>query len=92
MKGKYHVKFLRKDVFGFAEHQEKATFELGYNSSLTRKKDEAVLDKAAGLADARIKIDHFHWYVLHYTPSIPLQGILSKQISSTTAILKDLFL
>ena len=30
------------------------------------------------------KIDHFHWYVPHYTPSIQQQSILSKQILSKT--------
>ena len=29
IQGKYHLKFLLKDVFGFAEHQEKATYGLG---------------------------------------------------------------
>ena len=40
---------------------------------------KSFLDKAAGIADARIKIDHIHWYVPHYTPSIQQQGILFKQ-------------
>ena len=45
-----------KDVFGFEEHQEKkTTFGLGYKLILTRKKDEAVLDKAAGIDDARFQ-------------------------------------
>ena len=26
IKGKYHVRIMLKDVFGFAEHQEKATY------------------------------------------------------------------
>ena len=43
-----------KDVFGFAEQQEEATYGLGYKLTLTRNKDDAVLDKAAGIADARI--------------------------------------
>ena len=54
-----------KDVFGFAEHQEKATYVSGYESTLTRKKDESVLDKAAGIADARNKFDLIP---LVYTP------------------------
>ena len=29
IKGKYHVRFMLEDVFGFAEHQEKATYGLG---------------------------------------------------------------
>ena len=65
---------------GFAEHQEKATFGLGYKLTLTRNKDEAVIDKVAGIGDARIKIDHIHWYVPHYIPSMSQQAIMSKQI------------
>ena len=70
IKGKYHVKIMLRDVFGYAEHQEKTTYCLGYKLALTRNKDDAVIDKANGIADARIKTDHIHWYVPHYTPSI----------------------
>ena len=84
IKGKYHVKIMLKDVFGFAEHQEKATYGLGYKLTLTTNKDDAVIDKANGIADARIRIDHIHWYVPHYTPSIQQQSNLSKQILSKT--------
>ena len=84
IKGKYHVRIMLKDVFGFAEHQEKATYGLGYKLTLTRNKDEAVIDKANAIADARVKIDHIHWYVPHYTPSIQQQSTLSKQILSKT--------
>ena len=84
IKGKYHVKNMLKDVFGFAEHQEKATYGLGYKLTLTRNKDDAVIDKAVGIADARIRIDHIHWYVPHYTPSIQQQSTLSKQILNKT--------
>ena len=65
------------DVFGFAEHQEKATNGLSYKLTLAKNKDDALLIKAAGTADARIKIDHIHWYVLQYTTGIQQQGILS---------------
>ena len=84
IKGKYHVKIMLKDVFGFAEHQEKATYGLGSKLTLTRNKDDAVIDKAGGIADARIRIDHIHWYVPHYLPSIQQQSTLSKQILSKT--------
>ena len=84
IKGKYHVKIMLKDVFGYAEHQAKATYGLGYKLTLTRNKDDAVIDKANGIADARIKIDHIYWYVPHYTPSIQQQSTLSKQILSKT--------
>ena len=73
-----------KDVFGFAEHHEKATYGLGYKLKLKRRKDEAVIGKAGGTADARIKIDHIHWYVPHYTPSIQQQSIISKRILGKT--------
>ena len=84
IKGKYHLKIMLKDVFGFAECQEKATYGLGYKLTLTRNKDDAVIDKANAIADARIRIDHIHWYVPHYTPSIQQQSTLSKQILSKT--------
>ena len=84
IKGKYHLKIMLKDVFGFAECQEKATDGLGYKLTLTRNKDDAVIDKANTIADARIRIDHIHWYVPHYTPSIQQQSTLSKQILSKT--------
>ena len=82
IKGKYHLKIMLKDVFGYAEHQEKATYGLGYKLTLKRNKDDAVIDKANATADARIRIDHIHWYVPHYTPSIQQRSTLSKQILS----------
>ena len=60
IKGKYHLKFMLKDVFGFAECQKEAAYGLGYRLTLTRNKDEAVIDNVAGTADARNKIDHIH--------------------------------
>ena len=86
-----------KDVFGFAECQSKAAYGLSYNLTITRNKDERVVDKAAGIADARIKTDHIHWYISHYTPSIQQQSILSNQIfkkkrQQNSHMLNDLFL
>ena len=80
VKGKYHPEILLIDVFGFAECQQKATYGLGYNLFLTKTKDDAVIDKAGGIADAKIRIDHNHWYVPRYTPSIHKITILSNQI------------
>ena len=84
IKGKYHLKIMLEDVFGFSQHQKKATYGLGYKLTMTRNKDEAVIDKANGIADARIRIDHIHWCVPHYTPSIQQQNTLSKQVLSKT--------
>ena len=66
IKGKYRLINLLKDVFGFAQHQNKATFRLGYRVTPTRKKDETVLEKTVGFGDARNKIDHIHWSLPHY--------------------------
>ena len=56
---------------------------MGYKLTLTRIKDEATIDKAAGFADARIKIDHIHWFIPQYTPNFQQQGMLSNQILRT---------
>ena len=48
-------------------------------------KDVAVLDKAPGTADARIKIDNIHWYVFLYTLSFPQQGFWSEKVLSETS-------
>ena len=83
-KSKYHFRTKLKGVFGFAQHQEKATYGLGYKKPLTRNKDDAVIDKGAGIPDARIKLDHIYWYVPHYIPSIQQQSFLSKPILNKT--------
>ena len=70
IKGKYHVRIYLKDVFGFAEHQEKATYGLGYKLSLTRNSDNAVLKKADATVLGKVKINAFEWYVPHYTASM----------------------
>ena len=80
VKGKYHVRIYLKDVFGFAEHQEKATYGLGYKLTLTRNNDNAVLNKANATPDAKVKINAIEWYVPHYTPSMSQQTVLSNQI------------
>ena len=90
VRGKYHLRIKLKEIFGFAEHQEKANYGLGWKLTLTENKYDAVLQKAVGIADARIKIDHIHWYVPHYTPSIQQQGVSAKQISSKShTVLKN---
>ena len=80
VKSKYHPRIILKDVFGFAECQEKCSFGLGYKLTLRRNKDQAVTDKANGFADARFKSDQIGWWVPHYTPSLEQQIILMNQI------------
>ena len=81
-KGKFHVRIYLKDVFGFAEFQEKATYGLGYKLTLTRNSEKAVLNEANAINNAKIKINAIEWYVPHYTPSTKQQSILSKQIKN----------
>ena len=59
VKGKYHVRILLNHVFGFAQCQEKATHRLGYKLTLKRNKDDAVIDKGGGNADARLNLITF---------------------------------
>ena len=83
-KGKYHVRIYLKDVFGFAEDQEKATYGLGYKLTLTRKSDNVVLNKGNAINKGKIKINAIECYVPHYTPSMQQQAVLSKQILNKT--------
>ena len=84
-KGKYHVRIYLKDVFGFAEYQDKGTYGLGYELTLTRNTNNAVLNKDNAINIGRIKINAIEWYVPHYTPSMQQQTILSKQIMNKTS-------
>ena len=43
IKRQYHIRIHLKDVFGFSEHQDKATYGLGYKLTLTRNSDNASL-------------------------------------------------
>ena len=83
-RGKFQLRIMLKDIFGFAEHQEKGTFGLRYNLTLSRNTDNAVLNKANAITSAKSKMKAFEWYVPQYTPSSTNQAILSKQTLSKT--------
>ena len=83
-KRKYHIRIYLKDIFGFAEYQDKGTYGLGYKLTMTRNTDNAVLNKDNAIANGRIKINAIEWYVPHYTPSMQQQSIISKQIINKT--------
>ena len=70
-----------KDMFGFAEHQEKATYGLGYKLTLPRNSDKAVLNKTNATVIGKIKINSIESYVQLYTASPKVQGILMNQIT-----------
>ena len=80
IKGRYHVRIFLKDYFGFAEHQEKASFGLGYRLTLTRNADNAVLNKDNATNNGKIKISSLDWYVPHYTPNLEKYDNLMNQI------------
>ena len=80
VKGKCLTRIYLKDVFGFAEHQERATYGLGYKLTLTRASDNAVLNKTIATPIDKIKINSIEWYVPDYTASLREQGIIMKQI------------
>ena len=69
-----------KDIFSFSEHQEKATYGLGYRLTLTRNSDNCVLNKDDETAIGKIKINAIEWNKPHYRPSLPQQTILSNQV------------
>ena len=69
-----------KDIFGFAEHHEKAIFGLAYKLILTRNTDNSVFNKANATIVVKIKINAIEWYVPHHTPSTRQHAILSLQI------------
>ena len=87
IKGKYHIRIYLKNIFGFAEHQEKGTYGLGYKLTLTRNTDNAVLNKAAATNNAKYKINGLDWYVPHYSPNLEEYNKLMHQIRKNTPTL-----
>ena len=84
IKGKYHITIYLKDIFGFAEHQEKGTYGLGYKLTLTRNTDNAVLNKDNAVVNGRVKINSLDWYVPHYSPNLEEFIKLMTQIKKNT--------
>ena len=84
IKDKFKVSIYLRDVFGFAEWQEKGTLGLGYKLTLTRNTDSAVLNKDNAVNNAKIKTNSISWYIPGYTPSIQQQTMLYKQIKDKT--------
>ena len=56
-KGKYHLRSYLKDIFGFAEHQEVASYGLSYNITINRNTDNAVLIEANATLLGKIKFN-----------------------------------
>ena len=84
IKGKYHIRIYLKDIFGYAEHQEKVTYGLGYKLTLTRNTDNTVLNKDNAVANGRVKINSLDWYVPHYSPNLEEYNKLMNQIKKNS--------
>ena len=80
IKVKYHVRIMPRDIFGFAEHPEEATYGLGYKLTLTGNNDSAVLNKGNTVNDAKIKTNSIEWLNRQDIPSVKQQTILMNQI------------
>ena len=87
IKGKNHTRIHLKDILGYAENQEKATYGLGYRLILTRNTDNAVLNKDNAVANGRVKISSFDWYVPHYSVNLEEYTKLMTQIKKNTPTL-----
>ena len=87
IKSKYHIRNYLKDIFGFAENQEKGTYGLGYKLTLTRNTDNAVLNKAAATNNAKVKNNSLDWYVPHYSPNLEEYNKLMNQINKNSPTL-----
>ena len=85
IQGKYHVRFMLRDVFGSAEYQEKALFGLRYKLTLTRINNRAILNKVPAINEGNDVITRIDWFVPHYTPSMEHQAVISQQIINETA-------
>ena len=68
--GKYQLRNMLGDIFGYIENQEKETFGLGYKLTLTRNTDNSVLNKENATVTGKVKINSIELYIPHYTPSI----------------------
>ena len=87
IKGKFHVRIYLKDIFGFAEYQEKGTYGLGYKLTLTRNTDNAVLNKDNAVVVGRVKINSLDWYLPHYSPNLEEYTKLMTQIKKNSPTL-----
>ena len=87
IKGKYHVRIYLKDIFGFAEHQEKGTYGLGYKLTLTRNNNNTVLNKDNAVVNGRITFNSLDWYVPHYSPNLEEYNKLMTQIKKNSPTL-----
>ena len=83
-KGKLHFGIPLSDIFGYAEHQRKSTYGMGYRLELkgnTNLNNNALIRENLGggavANDAKIEIKNVVWNVPHYIPSLENQKIVA---------------
>ena len=54
-----------REIFGFAEHQEKATYGLGDKITISRITDYSVLNKTNATNNTKTNIIGFQWFLPH---------------------------
>ena len=77
-KGKYHLRILLREIFRFAQHQQRGTYGLLYRLTLTGNNDNSVLNKDNATIIGKLNVNAIQWYVVQYTPNVPQQVVLSK--------------
>ena len=87
IKGKYHNRIYLKDIFGYAECQEKGTYGLAYKLTLTGNSDNAVSNKDNAVGNGRVKFNILDWYVPQYSPNFEEYNKLMNQIKKNSSTL-----
>ena len=67
--------------FGLTEHQEEATYSLGYKLPLKRNSDSSFLNETNAINFDKIRKIGTEWYVPHPTPGMEEEKIFFRQIS-----------
>ena len=83
-RGNLNVSIFSRDIFGFAQHKENATYGLGYRLIIKRNIDSIAIVHGL-LRDGNrehITLNDISWYVPHNTSNSPLQTLLREHIIS----------
>ena len=87
IKGKTPTRNYLKNIFGYAECQEKGTYGLGFRFILTRNTDNAVLNKGSAITSGRVEINSLDWYIPRYTVNLEEYTKLMTHINKKTPTL-----
>ena len=95
IRGYFNLRKCLKNVFGFSEHQENATYGLGHKLTLKKNTDNVAIIRSAATADAKLFVKYINQFVPRYVPNTTQERILAEQIVCRAPIqlttLKNLF-